>query len=120
MAEGREGYARLISKIATANPESLARQDDPQDLANRLLHDERLEGLRQELMRVLEKITEIQLANSADIMSYVDAYTNSLQAARTRDAALDASMKEVDDWNKRFGKGKGGGGEDDVPPAPLP
>ena len=43
MAEGREGLARLVSKIASANIESLAREHNPQDLEDRLAYDAKME-----------------------------------------------------------------------------
>jgi hypothetical protein len=103
MAEGREGYARLISKIATANIDSLARENDPQELEDKLAYDARLETLRQSAMNFLEFVQETQLANGIDIMKLVDAFANNLQTSRNRNGSLDAAMGEADEWNKRFG-----------------
>lgn len=102
MAEGREGYARLISKIAMANIDSLARENDPADLEARLVYDGQLETLRQTALSILEVVQETQLANGMDIMKMVDAFANNLQTSRGRNGSLDASMGEVDEWNKRF------------------
>lgn len=102
MAEGREGLARLISKIASANIDSLAREHNPQDLEDRLAYDAKMEELRQLGNKFLETITETQLANSVDIMSYVDAYAENLQTSRKNNGTLDLAMREVDEWNKRF------------------
>ena len=103
MAEGREGYARLISKIATANIDSLARENDPQELEDKLAYDAQLETIRQNAMSVLEIVQETQLANGIDIMKLVDAFANNLQTSRSRNGSLDAAMGEADEWNKRFG-----------------
>jgi hypothetical protein len=103
MAEGREGYARLISKIATANIDSLARENDPQELEDKLAYDARMETIRQTAMSVLEIVQETQLANGIDIMKLVDAFANNLQTSRSRNGSLDAAMGEADEWNKRFG-----------------
>jgi len=102
MAEGREGLARLISKIASANINSLAREHNPQDLEDRLAYDAKMEELRQLVLKLNEIITETQLANSVDIMSLVDAYAENLQTSRHDNGSLDTAMREVDEWNKRF------------------
>ncbi len=102
MAEGREGLARLISKIASANINSLAREHNPQDLEDRLAYDAKLEELRQLAIKLNEIVTETQLANSVDIMTYVDAYAENLQTSRRDNGSLDLAMREVDEWNKRF------------------
>jgi len=103
MAEGREGYARLISQIASNNINSLAREHNPADLVSRLAYDSKLEEARQACMSLLETISDTQLANSIDIMKNVDDYANNLQTSRNNNAALDMAMREVDEWNKRFG-----------------
>jgi hypothetical protein len=102
MSVGREGLARMIGQIATANINSLAREHNPADLASRLAYDSKLEEVRQVTMTLLELITETQLANSVDIMTLVDAYFINLQASRRNNSTLDAAMREVDEWNKRF------------------
>lgn len=103
MAEGREGYARLVSKIASANIDSLARENDPKELEDKLAYDDQLEKLRQVILSLVEAVTETQLANGIDIMSMVDAFVANLQTSRSRNGSLDNSMRDVDDWNKRFG-----------------
>lgn len=102
MAEGREGLARLVSKIASANIESLAREQNPQDLEDRLAYDAKMEELRILALKFLENIAETQLANAVDIMTYVDAYSENLQTSRKNNGSLDLAMREVDEWNKRF------------------
>ena len=102
MAEGREGLARLVSKIASANIESLAREQNPQDLEDRLAYDAKMEELRILAMKFLENVAETQLANAVDIMTYVDAYSENLQTSRKNNGSLDLAMREVDEWNKRF------------------
>ena len=102
MAEGREGYARMVSKIATNNIDSLARENDPKELEDRLAYDATLEDTRQLLLGLAEAISETQLANGIDIMKLVDTFVDNLQTSRSRNGSLDSSMGEVDDWNKRF------------------
>lgn len=102
MSAGREGYARLVSKIALQHTDSLARSNDPNDLADRLTYDDALETVRQSLIRITEMITDTQTANAADIMKFCDRFAANLQTARKSDAALDEALQPVDDYNKRF------------------
>ena len=103
MAEGREGYARLVSRVATQFPNSLSRADQPSDLSNLLDYYQNLEGCRLALLHALETIEEIQLGAATDIMTMVDRYVASLKISRANEASLDQAMREIDDWNKRFG-----------------
>ena len=102
MAEGREGYSRLISRIANQFPNSLSRADVPSELANTLDYYNNLEANRMALLQAMETIEEIQLAAASDIMTLVDRYTTSLQVSRGNEGSLDLAMSEVDQWNKRF------------------
>ena len=113
MAEGREGYARLISRIATQFPNSLSRADDPAELAGILEYNQRLEANKLALLQALESIDEVQRGAAADIMTLVDRYTANLQISRTNDGSLDLAMAEVDSWNQRFANT----GENPPPPS---
>ena len=102
MAEGREGYARLISRIATQFPNSLSRADDPAELTALLEYNPRLEANKLALLQSLESIQEIQMGAAADIMTMVDRYTSNLQISRANEGSLDLAMQDVDNWNQRF------------------
>ena len=102
MAEGREGYARLISRIATQFPNSLSRADDPAELTALLEYNTRLEANKLALLQSLESIQEIQMGAAADIMTMVDRYTSNLQISRANEGSLDLAMQDVDNWNQRF------------------
>ncbi len=106
MAEGREGYARLVSQVASAHVDSLARDQDPAELEEKLAYDSMLEKMRQRCLTLVEIISETQLANAADIMKLVDGFAASLQGSRGRNGSLDNSMKEIDEWNRRFANRK--------------
>ena len=106
MAEGREGYARLISRIATQFPDALSRADVPTDLSELLEYYQNLEGNRLATLKSLETIQEIQLGAAADIMTLVDRYAQNLQISRNNEASLDLAMQEVDGWNSRFANNK--------------
>ena len=106
MAEGREGYARLISRIANQFPNSLSRVDVPSELVNVLEYYNNLEANRMALLQAMETIEEIQLATTTDIMTLVDRYTANLQISRGNEGSLDLAMGEVDQWNKRYANKK--------------
>lgn len=102
MAEGREGYARLVGRIATQYPNSLSRADTPTELTALLDYYQNLEGNRLALLQALETIQEVQLGAATDIMTLVDRYVASLQISRSNEASLDLAMADVDDWNSRY------------------
>lgn len=112
MAEGREGYARLISRIANQFPNSLSRVDVPSELSGLLDYYNSLEANRMALLQAMEIIEEIQLAAATDVMTLVDRYTINLQVSRANEGALDLAMSEVDQWNKRYANKK----EEELPP----
>jgi hypothetical protein len=78
MAEGREGFARLIARIATQFPNSLSRADVPADLNNLLAFYDGVESMRMSLTQAMEVIEEIGLGTATDIMTVVDRYVNVL------------------------------------------
>lgn len=102
MAEGREGYARLISRIANQFPNSLSRVDVPTELANILTYYDNLEAVRLAYLQGLETIQETQLGAAIDAMTLVDRYASNLQISRANEGALDLAMREVDEYNQRF------------------
>lgn len=109
MAEGREGYARLVARIATQNPTSLSRADNPAELNALLDYYANLQGTRQAVLSLLEKIEETQLGAATDTMVLVDRYVKNLQIERDNNSSLDLAMREIDVWNKRFvNTGNGG------------
>ena len=106
MAEGREGYSRLVSRIANQHPNGLSRSDDPAELTKILNYNDRLLAVRFAILSILEQIEETQLGAAIDIMKLVDRYVKSLQISRNDDASIDLAMREVDEWNKRFASNK--------------
>ncbi len=106
MAEGREGYARLISRIANQFPNSLSRVDVPSELSGVLDYYNNLEASRMALLQAMETIEEIQLAAATDVMTLVDRYAANLQVSRGNEGSLDLAMGEVDQWNKRYANKK--------------
>jgi hypothetical protein len=103
MAEGREGFAKLVSDIGLTHLESLPRNENPEELKQLLNYYSLLSGLRLSAAKLLEMVDDTQTASGIDIMAMVDRYTAYLQAARKGNTALDAALNEVDSWNSRFG-----------------
>ena len=118
MAEGREGYARLVSRIANQFPNALSRVDVPSELVNVLTYYDQSEACKFALLQALEIIQEIGLGVSIDGMVLVDRYVDNLQIARRNDASLDLAMREVDEFNSRFGVRKSDKSKDDTAPTP--
>lgn len=106
MAEGREGFARLISRIANQFPNSLSRVDVPSELVGVLDYYNGLEANRMALLQAMEVIEEIQLAAATDVMTLVDRYAANLQISRGNEGSLDLAMSEVDQWNQRYANKK--------------
>lgn len=102
MAEDREGYVRLISRIANQFPDALSRADSPVDLVVHLDYYNRLEANRIALLQALETIEEMSLGTATDIMAFADRYHDNLKIARRHESAIDLAMREVDEWNSRF------------------
>ncbi|MFM2387461.1 MAG: hypothetical protein RL660_2218 [Bacteroidota bacterium] len=102
-AADREGYVRMVARIATQNPNALGRSDTPSELNGLLDYYNNLEGVRLQLVQALEIIQETQLGAAADSMTLTDRYVQNMQISRSNDASLDSAMQEVDDYNKRFG-----------------
>lgn len=102
MAEGREGFARLIGRIANQFPNSLSRIDTPAEFNTLLGVYENTEAVKMALLQALETVEEIGMGASTDIMTLVDRYSASLDISRGTDGALDLAMREVDEYNSRF------------------
>ena len=104
MAEGREGFARLIGRIANQFPNSLGRNDNPDEFNTLLSVYDNAEAARIALLQALETVEEIGMGASTDIMTLADRYSASLEISRGSEGSLDLAMKEVDEYNSRFGK----------------
>jgi hypothetical protein len=103
MAEGREGFAKLVCDIGITHIESLARNENPEELKQSLNYYSLLSGLRLSAAKLLEMLDDTQTATGVDVMAMVDRYSGQLQASRKGNTALDSAMNEVDSWNSRFG-----------------
>lgn len=103
MAEGREGFAKLVSDIAITHIENLPRNENPDDLKQALNYYSLLSGVRLAAAKLYEMVDDTQTSIGIDIMAMADRYSGHLQTARKANNALDMALNEVDDWNSRFG-----------------
>lgn len=103
MAEGREGYAKLVSDVAITHVESLPRNEDPDQLQASLAYYSLLSQLRIQAAKLYEMVEDTQTASGADVMAMVDRYSNYLQTARKNNTALDMALADIDTYNSRFG-----------------
>lgn len=53
-------------------------------------------------MKLLEIVSETQMANGIAAVRMSDRFIKVLQASRSNNAGLDLAMREVDEWNKHF------------------
>jgi hypothetical protein len=102
MSQGREGYVRLVSTIATQFPDALSRADRPEDLSTSLDYYADVRAVRAGALQLLEITEEILLGSGMDNMSLSDRYVDNLQISRKNNSALDLNMRDVDEYNKRF------------------
>jgi hypothetical protein len=119
MAEGREGYVRMVSKIANQHPDGLSRADNPTDMVAILDYYDSVSAVRMALLKSLETIDDTVFAAALDIMNMADRYVQNLQISRKTDGTLDYAMREVDDFNKRFGPDKTKPTPPDSPEPPV-
>jgi hypothetical protein len=111
---GRDGYARLVSRTANVHGQYLPRTEDPKELADSLDYFDAMAEKRVKAYYLVEVIDDTTLGVAADIMGITDRYVGYLQTARTGDANLDEAMKEIDEYNSRFGVRTG---KEETPPA---
>ena len=102
MSQGREGYVRLVSTIATQFPDALSRADKPEDLSTSLDYYADVRAVRAGALQFLEMTDEILLGSGMDNMSLSDRYVDNLQISRKNSSALDLNMRDVDEYNRRF------------------
>lgn len=103
MAEGREGLARTISRIAITHFENLPRNENPEEMEAALAYYDKLSTLQQRVLFYSEMIDDTLTGLGADIMAMADRYVGYLQTARNGNNNLDMALSQVDDYNKRFG-----------------
>ena len=100
----RMGLLTIIDKVATQYDEKLAKNEKASDLTQRIAYLHKLRKYKLAIQNLLEALDDTDKALGKDIMSYVDKFGGSLSNVRKHDGDLDEAMKELDDYNARFGK----------------
>lgn len=119
MGDGREGKVRLLSTIGSQFPDALARADNPEDLSKPLDYYADVRAVRAGALQLLEITEEIILGTGMDCMKISDRFEDNFQLSRKNNSALDLNMRDIDEYNKRFGK-RNNDNQEDEPENPIP
>ena len=110
VAEGREGYVRIVTDLSETYSNELPKVFDETVLRQKLNLREIIGLLLLKSQKITTMLDNTYVGLGADIMQRVDETVSHLNASRTRNGELDKAMNAVDEYNKRFGKKK------DTPP----
>ena len=118
VAEKREGYVRLIIRLAKNYSSELPVSYDLAETEKLLAarEDWKLLSLKAEELAELADDTEYSI--SVELMKNADRAAKALDAGRKINPALDRAMVEVDEYNKQFGVRKESSTET-IPPPPT-
>ncbi|KAA5536538.1 hypothetical protein F0919_02395 [Taibaiella lutea] len=100
----RLGLVEIVAKLSTQYDNKLAKDDQAADLNQRLVYLRKLKACKLAAKNLCELLDDTDKALGNDVMTFVDKFSNSLRNARKYDGDLDEAMKELDDYNARFGK----------------
>jgi hypothetical protein len=106
MAEKREGYVRLVLRVASNFAEELPRSFDLEECNNLLQAREDWKTLLLKAEEAAELAEDTEYAIGVELMKQIDRAANSLNAGRKNNPALDRAMREIDDYNQQFGAKK--------------
>lgn len=103
IGNSRLGLVEIVNKLATQYDNKLAKEENAIDLSRRTNYLRMIKAYKLAVQNLLELIDDTEKALGNDIMAYVDKFSSSLRNARKFDGDLDEAMKELDDYNGRFG-----------------
>ena len=106
VAEGREGYVRIVTDLSETYSNELPKVFDETVLRQKLNLREIIGLLLLKSQKITTMLDNTYVGLGADIMQRVDETVSHLNASRTRNGELDKAMNAVDEYNKRFGKKK--------------
>ncbi len=106
VAEGREGYVRIVTDLSETYSNELPKVFDETVLRQKLNLRERVGLLLLKSQKITTMLDNTYVGLGADIMQRVDETVSHLNASRGRNGELDKAMNAVDEYNKRFGKKK--------------
>lgn len=99
----RYGLAKIIERIAGQYDHKLPKEDSASAFSQRIAYLDQLRHYIIALQNHLETMDDTEKAVGKDIMACVDKYSSIFQIARKHDGDLDLAMKELDEYNTRFG-----------------
>lgn len=104
IAEGREGYAREMLRIARIYINSLPRDYSVEEYEELFrLYDE-WKPILTEIEMYTEQIDDTLVAIGIEIMKNADTVNGFLQIARKGNANLDRALEGIDKFNARYGR----------------
>ena len=106
VAEGREGYVRLVTDLSETYSGELPRTFDETVLRKKLNLRETIGLLLLQTQQINTMLDNTYVGLGTDIMKQADEAVKHLQASRLRNGELDKALKTIDEYNKRFGKKK--------------
>ncbi|MFA6057151.1 MAG: hypothetical protein WC756_03050 [Taibaiella sp.] len=103
VGSSRYGLAKIVGKISTQYNDKLSKEDDAAELTSRMEYIDKVRQYKIAAQNLYESLDDTDKALGKDIMAHVDKFSSSLQIARQHDGDLDEAMKELDEYNARFG-----------------
>jgi hypothetical protein len=103
VGNSRHGLAKIVAKISTQYEGKLSKEDNAADLTKRLDYLDQIRQYKIAALNLYEALDDTDKALGQDVMTHVDKYSSNLQTARQHDGDLDEAMKELDEYNARFG-----------------
>lgn len=100
----RLGLVEIVNGLSIQYNDKLAKNDQALDLNQRLAYLRLMLEYKMAIGRLYELVDDTTKALSNDVMAFVDKFSNTLRNARRFDGDLDENMKELDNYNARFGK----------------
>jgi hypothetical protein len=100
----RLGLVEIVNRLATQYDNKLSKTENASDLSFRINYLHMLKTYKMAAQHLLEVLDDTDKALGNDIMTFVDKFSTNLRSARKFDGDLDEAMKELDDYNARFGK----------------
>lgn len=116
IAEGREGYAREMLRVARLYINSLPREYDVEEFVELFrLYDE-WKPILTEAEMYCEQVDDTLVAIGMEIMKNADTANGYLQIARKGNANLDRALAGIDNFNSRYGKSSDSSTTTNTPP----
>ncbi len=116
VGNSRYGLVKIAERIALQYESKLSKEDNAVDLAVRVSYLEKIRQYKIAVLALFEMLDDTDKALGQDIMNFVSKFSKHLDAARIHDGDLDEALKDLDDYNSRFGASMEA--EDETPETP--